>query len=86
MLTFPNQSRVYDPTRHAVRFWGHDSAMEWSFFLTVEALRRLERKLDSNETGFLLAFDAHRPAIYAAAAKVYRREKKGSYELAATDF
>lgn len=65
---------------------GHDSAMEWSFFLTVEALRRLERKLDSNETGFLLAFDAHRPAIYAAAAKVYRREKKGSYELAATDF
>ncbi len=60
--------------------------MEWSFFVTVEALRRLERKLDSDEASFLLAFDAHRPAIYAAAAKVYRREKKGSYELAAADF
>jgi hypothetical protein len=86
MLNFPNQSRVYDPTRHAVRFWGHDSAMEWSFFVTVEALRRLEPKLDGNEVGLLLAFDAHRPAIHAAAAKAYQREQKGSYELAARDF
>ena len=30
MLNFPNQSRVFDQTRRAVRFWGHDSAMEWS--------------------------------------------------------
>ena len=28
MLNFPNQSRVFDPTRRAVRFWGHDSAMD----------------------------------------------------------
>jgi hypothetical protein len=27
-LSFPNQSRSYDATRRAVRFWGHDSAME----------------------------------------------------------
>jgi hypothetical protein len=40
MLNFPNQSRVFDPTRRAVRFWGHDSAMEWSFFVTEDALRR----------------------------------------------
>ena len=38
MLNFPNQSRVFDPTRRAVRFWGHDSAMEWSFFVTEDAL------------------------------------------------
>jgi hypothetical protein len=37
MLNFPNQSRVFDPTRHAVRFWGHDSAMEWSFCVTEGA-------------------------------------------------
>jgi hypothetical protein len=86
MLNFPNISRVYDPTRRAVRFWGHDSAMEWSFFVTVEALKRLEPKLNDNEASLLLAFDAHRPAIHAAATKVYRREQKGSYELQATDF
>jgi hypothetical protein len=86
MLNFPNISRVYDPTRRAVRFWGHDSAMEWSFFVTVEALKRLEPKLNDNEASLLLAFDAHRPAIHAAAAKVYKREQKGSYELLATDF
>jgi uncharacterized protein DUF1488 len=86
MLNFPNQSRFYDPTRHAVRFWGHDSAMEWSFFVTVEALKRLEPELNGNEASLLLAFDAHRPAIYAAATKVYKREQKGSYELLARDF
>jgi uncharacterized protein DUF1488 len=38
-LAFPNSSRSYDATRRAVRFWGHDSAMEWSFFVTAEALQ-----------------------------------------------
>ncbi|MGB9389555.1 MAG: DUF1488 family protein, partial [Xanthobacteraceae bacterium] len=33
-LTFPNQSRSFDATRCAVRFWGHDGAMEASFFVT----------------------------------------------------
>jgi hypothetical protein len=37
-LSFPNQSRSYDATRRAVRFWGHDSAMEASFFVTEDAL------------------------------------------------
>ena len=41
-LNFPNNSRSYDETRHAVRFWGYDSAMEVSFFVTVDALCRLE--------------------------------------------
>jgi hypothetical protein len=86
MLNFPNQSRVYDPTRRAVRFWGHDSAMEWSFFVTEEALKRLQPKLDGNEASLLVAFDAHRPAIYAAATKAYRRQQRGSYELVAGDF
>ena len=86
MLAFPNQSRVYDPTRRAVRFWGHDSAMEWSFFVTEEALKRLQPEVGGNEASLLLAFDAHRHAIYAAATRVYKREQKGSYELAARDF
>jgi len=86
MLNFPNGSRVFDPTRRAVRFWGHDSAMEWSFFVTEEALKRLQPKLDRDEASLLLAFDTHRPAIYAAAAKAYKRAQKGSYELVATDF
>jgi hypothetical protein len=31
MIEFPNHSRSYDRTGHAVRFWGHDSAIEASF-------------------------------------------------------
>jgi hypothetical protein len=86
MINFPNQSRVFDPTRRAVRFWGHDSAMEWSFFVTEEALKRLQPNLARDEAGLLFAFDAHRVSIYAAATKAYKRDRRGSYELAAADF
>ena len=86
MLNFPNQSRVFDPTRRAVRFWGHDNAMEWSFFVTEDALKRLQPNAECDEAGLFLAFDANRAAIQAAAIKAYKRERKGSYELAATDF
>lgn len=86
MINFPNQSRAFDPTRRAVRFWGYDSAMEWSFFVTEDALRRLQPNVASDEAGLLHAFDTNRAAIYAAAVKAYKRDRRGSYELAATDF
>jgi hypothetical protein len=86
MLNFPNQSRVFDQTRRAVRFWGHDSAMEWSFFVTEDALKRLQPSLERNEESLLLAFDTHRAAIHAAAMRAYERKRKGSYELAVADF
>ncbi len=86
MLNFPNQSRVFDPTRRAVHFWGHDSAMEWSFFVTEEALKRLQPNGPRDEEGLLLAFDRNRSAIYTAAMKAFRRERKGSYELGEIDF
>jgi hypothetical protein len=40
-LIFPNYSRFYDATRRAVQFWGYDSAMEASFFVTEDALQRM---------------------------------------------
>jgi hypothetical protein len=86
VLNFPNQSRFFDPTRRAVRFWGHDSAMEWSFFVTEDALKRLQPNMAHDEASLLLAFDANRAAIYGAAMKAYKRGRRGSYELSATDF
>jgi hypothetical protein len=86
MLDFPNQSRFFDPTRRAVRFWGHDGAMEWSFYVTEDALKRLQPALTRDEAALLAVFDRCRPAIHAAAKKAYKRGRKGSYELAAADF
>jgi Protein of unknown function (DUF1488) len=85
-LNFPNRSRFYDATRRAVRFWGHDSAMEAVFFITEDALRRVQPGMRFNEAGLLSAFDANRDLIYAAASKVYARGRKGSYDLVSTDF
>jgi hypothetical protein len=85
-LSFPNQSRSYDATLRAVRFWGHDGAMEVSFFVNEDALKRLEPRSQPTESELLRAFDSHRDLIYAAAARAYRRGRKGSYELTLAEF
>ena len=85
-ISFPNDSRAYDTTRRAVRFWGYDSAMETSFFVSEEALRRIQPDTRFDEAGLLRAFDLNRELICATAAKVYRRGQKGSYELRRDDF
>ena len=85
-LNFPNQSRFYDSTRRAVRFWGHDTALEATFFVTADALKRVQPDVPIDEAGLLRAFDANRDLIYATASKVYARGRKGSYELLSVDF
>jgi Protein of unknown function (DUF1488) len=85
-LSFPNRSRFYDATRRAVRFWGYDSAMETSFFVTEDALKRIQPSMQFDEAGLLNAFDANRDRIYATAAKVYARGRRGSYDIVEADF
>jgi hypothetical protein len=86
MIEFPNHSRSYDHTRRAVRFWGHDSAIEASFFINEDALKRIQPGAGSTESGFLNAFDTNRDLICAAAARVYVRGSRGSYDLVAANF
>ena len=76
MLNFPNQSRVFDPSRRAVRFWGYDSAMEWSFFVTEGALKRLQPNMGYDEASQLRTFDDNRHSIYLAAMRVYKAGTK----------
>ena len=84
-LNFTNQSRSYDATRHAVRFWGYDGALEVSFFVTEDALRGLQPGASADETDLLAVFEAHYDHILGAAARVYARGRKGSYEIGAND-
>ena len=84
-LMFPNASRSYDATRRAVRFWGYERAMEWSFFVTAEALKHVHPSMDEDEASMLGAFDSHRDLICAAAARLFSRGRKGSYELGVAD-
>jgi hypothetical protein len=85
-LGFPNHSRAYDATLRAVRFWGHDGAMEASFLVNQDALQRIQPGAQFDEAGLLSVFDSHRDLIHAAAAKVYKRGRKGLYELIPDDF
>jgi hypothetical protein len=86
VIDFPNHSRSYDPTRRAVRFWGHDSAIEASFFVNEDALRQIQPDARPDESGFLNAFDSNRDLICAVAAKLYVRGSRGSYDLVAAYF
>jgi hypothetical protein len=45
--------------------------MEVSFFVTEDALIRIQPNMRFDEAGLPRVFDAHRNLIYAAAAKVY---------------
>ena len=73
-LSFPNQSRFYDATRRAVRFWGHDNAMEASFFIiNADALKKIKPDMPLDEAALLGVFDSNRKLIHATAAEVYER-------------
>jgi hypothetical protein len=85
-LNFPNMSRSYDSTRRAVRFWGHDSAMESSFFVTADALQSLQPDMKLDAASLLRVFDSNRDLICVAAGKIYARGRKGSYCLVGADF
>src|SRR6185437_1684675 len=85
-VAFPNQSRSYDPTLRAVRFWGYDRSMENSFLVTSEALRRMEPDVQADEASVLRVFDRHRELIFRTAAKVYARRRRRAYNLVAADF
>ena len=85
-LIFPNVSRSYDATRHAVRFWGYDSSIEASFFVMADALRKLQPDAGNDESGCLRAFDTNVELIHKAAAKVYVRGSRGSYDLVSSNF
>ena len=84
-ISFPNRSRSYDATRRAIRFWGYDRSMESSFFVTEDALKQIQPNLQSNVADLLRAFDINRERIYAIAAKVYARGRRGSYNLNVAD-
>lgn len=85
-LNFPNESRSFDARRSLVRFWGHDRALEISFFVEVSALCKLSPQTRNAEAGYLETFDSARPQIHEIARKVYSRGGKDAYLLAAADF
>ena len=83
---FSESESLYDGKRHAVGFWGHDGAIEVSFFVNEDALQQIQPGVRRDEAGLLGAFDLHRDFICATAAKVYGRGHRGSYELLRVDF
>ena len=87
-LSFPNQCRSFEEKKNRVRFWGHDSAIEITFFVEAGALQKLCPEVSAVETGFLKAFDSMLKRIHEVAGKAYMRARKGSYAftLTAEDF
>ena len=58
-VAFPNDSRSYDATRLAVRFWGYDQSIEVPFFIGADVLGALQPAMAAAPDGCLAAFDAN---------------------------
>ncbi|MBB6309093.1 DUF1488 domain-containing protein [Xanthobacter tagetidis] len=85
-LQFPNTSRVFDPVRRSVTFWGHDSAFEVAFHLDADALNRFSPQSGQDEAASLRTFDTNRLRIECVASGVYARRRQNFYRLSASDF
>lgn len=86
-LSFPNPCRNYDEHDSRVEFWGYVSAIQVRFFITIDALKKLDKNMGSTESDYLKTFDAKRDKILKIAEKIYAHQKFGSYacELSAED-
>lgn len=87
-LSFPNPSRSFDASNDRVLFWGYDRAIEVTFYIQLDALKRLCPDATNAEAAYLQAFDSVRTRICEVADKVYSSANKGSYSfvLEAKDF
>jgi len=74
----------YDAPHRA--FLGHESAMEFTFFVTEDALKRVQPDMRHDRAGILNTFDNNRELICRTAAKVFARGRKASYDLHPDDF
>ena len=87
-LSFPNQSRSFDDDNNRICFWGYDQTIEVTFYVKIDALKRLSKKMIETEAGCLHAFDTIRGKIEKVANNIYEHDKKGafSYILSAEEF
>lgn len=85
-LRFPNVSRNYDADKRRIRFWGHDDALEVSFFLEENAIFRLNARTKNLETAMLGTFDECVDRIHQVASRIYASGKRSFYVLTASDF
>lgn len=85
-LNFPNASRVYNPTKRWVSFWGHDASMEITFQVEEDALQRISPHTEQNEESFLRIFDLNRAKIERVANSAYSKRRKTYLRLSASDF
>jgi hypothetical protein len=57
--------------------------METTFLVTADALRRISPGMQLDAADFLRGFDSNRARICAIAARVYARDRRAAWILAA---
>ena len=84
-LQFPNRNCSYDARRNRMRFWGHDGALEISFFVEAAVFCESYASASLSEAAILDAFDQHRERICKVAKRIYKRYDKAAYVLTVAD-
>jgi hypothetical protein len=85
-LNFPNPVRRFDAGRSCVSFWGSDAALEITFQIEFDALRKLSPDMAGGEAASLDAFDNNRDAVLKAATTAYAKNRTSYHRLTAASF
>lgn len=87
-LEFPNKCRSFESTKKSIRFWGYDSIVEVTFFIELNAIKKLFPNTDLDEKPLLQAFDRAVVHIHEVATRIYGRNRSHSfvYVLTENDF
>ena len=78
-LDFPNRSRGFDEVSGGIRFWAYYGAIEISFFVEGDAIRKLATKMPASADEALKVFGSAREDLYDVADRVYALVPQGSY-------
>ncbi|WP_234775631.1 DUF1488 domain-containing protein [Paraburkholderia tropica] len=81
VLNFPNPSRIYDPSRRSVCFWGYDKAREIVFLIDDALLTKLNPDTISDESSLLATFDRNRDQILELARTLYKGGTCNKYTI-----
>ncbi|MFG1244415.1 DUF1488 family protein [Xanthobacter versatilis] len=85
-LQFVNASRIYNPARRCVTFWGHDSTFEIAFHVDADALQKFSPRAERGEAESLQVFDVNRTRIEHVASSIYARRRQNFNRLSTADF
>ena len=85
-LDFPNPIFNFSDANLGITFWGHDTALEITFFIDLSALQFMQGNKSTYEKVLCETFNQNINLIHATAKRKYKKQKGNYIRLTVDDF